>query len=316
MDRLKSSERRMKIILMLQESKTKLTATDLADKFGVSKRTIFRDFKVLSEINVPVTWDEEEGYGVVRGYKIPPIMFTSKEIATILVGLNFVKSQVDQELSEDAAGVELKIKNVLPDELKAFMSSLENKMIVDPFMYFGSEKRKGGNWYQISSAISMRKTLKFKYQSKSESNITNRLVDPRLLVYYHDHWNLIGYSHKRGSIRNFILERIKNLEITAEQFVIKEEMNAEALIFRSEGQKHLVIADIGESSVNRFKANLPTKIIKLSQISLNLFRAEFYFDNLDYLNEWLLQFSDNVKIVKPKVLIDKRKSLLTSMIND
>ena len=292
-----------------------MTATDLADKFGVSKRTIFRDLKILSEINVPVTWDEEEGYGVVRGYKIPPIMFTSKEIATILVGLNFVKSQVDQELSKDASGVELKIKNVLPDELKAFMSSLENKMVVDPFMYFGTEKKKGGNWYQISSAISMRKTIKFEYQSKSESKITNRLVDPYLLVYYHDHWNLIGYSHKRGSIRNFILERIKNLEITGEQFVIKEEMNAEALIFRSEGQKHLVIADIGESSVSRFKANLPTKIIKLNQISPNLFRVEFYFDNLDYLNQWLLQFADNVKIVKPKVLIDKRKSLLTSMLN-
>jgi len=304
----------MKIILMLQEAKTKLTATDLAKKFGVSKRTIFRDLKTLSEINVPVTWDEDEGYGVVRGYKIPPIMFTSKEIATILVGLNFVKSQVDKELSEDASGVELKIKNVLPDELKAFMVSLENKMIVDPYMYFGTEKRKGGNWYQISSAISMCKTIKFQYQSKSESKITNRLVDPYLLVFYHDHWNLIGYSHKRGSIRNFILERIKNPEITGEQYVKKEKISAEALIFRSEGQKHLVIVDIGENTVSRFKANLPTKIIKLNQISPKLFRVQFYFDNLGYLNEWLLQFADNIKIVKPKALIDKRHSLLNSML--
>jgi len=45
----------MKLILMLQESNRRLTVDELAEEFGVSRRTIFRDFNVLSEINVPVT---------------------------------------------------------------------------------------------------------------------------------------------------------------------------------------------------------------------------------------------------------------------
>ena len=109
MSRYKSSERRMKLILMLQDSRKRLTVDKLAETFGVSRRTIFRDLNALSEINVPVTWERYSGYGIMPGYKVPPLMFTSKELATIMVGLNFVKSQVDQQLVEDAKGVELKI---------------------------------------------------------------------------------------------------------------------------------------------------------------------------------------------------------------
>ncbi|WP_372633609.1 helix-turn-helix transcriptional regulator, partial [Fodinibius sp.] len=87
---MNSSERRMKLILMLQQSNHRITVNDIAEKFDVSRRTVFRDFNALSEMNVPVTWDEYKGYGIMHGYKIPPLMFTTKELATILVGLNFV----------------------------------------------------------------------------------------------------------------------------------------------------------------------------------------------------------------------------------
>ena len=49
---------------------------------------------------------------MMKGYKIPPLMFTSKELATVMVGLNFVKSQINKDLAEYAEGVELKIRNV------------------------------------------------------------------------------------------------------------------------------------------------------------------------------------------------------------
>ncbi|MCC5904927.1 MAG: HTH domain-containing protein, partial [Balneolaceae bacterium] len=198
MSRLKSSERRMKLILMLQESNKKLTVKELAETFGVSRRTIFRDFNVLSEINVPVTWDEYSGYGIMDGYKIPPLMFTSRELATIMVGLNFVKSQVDKMLIDDAKGVEVKIKNVVPDNMKIFMKSLDNRTVVDPFLHFGHEKKEGGNWYLVSSAISQKKSMEFSYRSKQDKKVTERKIDPYLLVFYRDHWNVIGYSHKRN----------------------------------------------------------------------------------------------------------------------
>lgn len=310
---MKSSERRMKLILLLQQSNQRLTVNDIADKFDVSRRTVFRDFNALSELNVPVTWDEYSGYGVMPGYKIPPLMFTSKELATIMVGLNFVKSQVDNTLVEDAEGVELKIKEVLPNKLRQFMESLEERMVVDPYLNFGAKKSEGGNWYLISSAISQNKSIQFEYRSRKDETITERKIDPYLVVFYRDHWNVIGFSHKREAVRNFVLHRMSDIQILEENFVPYGNIDAEGLIFRSDETSHKIVVDVSKRALRRFEANLPAKIFKKKENKPNLFRVNFFFDNLEFINEWLLQFPKDVKIIAPNKLIKKRDKLLKEM---
>lgn len=305
----------MKLILMLQDSKKRLTVDELADTFGVSRRTIFRDFNVLSEINVPVTWDKYSGYGIMEGYKVPPLMFTAQELATIMVGLNFVKSQVDKQLVDDAKGVELKIKNTIPDELKEFMESLDDRTIVDPFLHFGHEKKEGGNWYLVSSAISQSKSLGFLYHSKSDNMVSDRIIDPYLLVFYRDHWNVIGFSHKREAIRNFVLDRMDEVKILDQKFDRKSEIDVEGLIFGSNESGQLIEVLVDKSADRAFRANLPTKIFKKKVKNNKKIKVSFRFNNLDYINEWLLQFGDKVEILSPKLLKKKREEILNSMLN-
>ncbi len=305
----------MKLILKLQQSKERITVDKLADEFGVSRRTIFRDFNALSEIEVPVTWDEYSGYGVMDGYSVPPLMFNQKELATILVGLNFVKSQVDKQLVDDAKGVELKIKNVLPKELKTFMASLDNKTIVDPFLHFGHEKKEGGNWYILSSAISESRTVSFQYKSRGDSEFSNRTVDPYLLVFYRDHWNMIGFSHKREAIRNFVLDRMKNVGILSQHFETDRDINVEALIFGSNESGLEIVLLVDKSADRAFKANLPTKIFKENEENSEKIKVHFRFDNIDYLNEWLLQFGNKVTVLSPPELKTKREKILGEMLD-
>ena len=314
MSRLKSSERRMKLILLLQESKRRLTVDEIAREFGVSRRTVFRDFNVLSELNVPVTWDEQSGYGIMEGYKVPPLTFTAREIATIMVGLNFVRSQVDQTLIEDGRGVELKIKNVLPDDLKQFMNSISEKTIVDPFLHFGHEKKQGGNWFEITSAISQSKKIRFTYKSVSTGRESDREVDPYLVVFYRDRWNMIGFSHERQAIRNFVLDRMENVKITGQNYEGDGGIDVEGLIFRSDESGDLVRVRVGKSADRAFRANLPTKIFKEERLNSEEIKVSFFFDNLEYINNWLLQFGNHVKILSPESLIQKRRELLNEML--
>ncbi|MDR9416673.1 MAG: YafY family protein [Gracilimonas sp.] len=311
---MNSSERRLKLMLMLQQPGKKKTAKEFAEHFGVSKRTIFRDFNALEEINVPITWDRYSGYGLIDGYKVPPLMFTSKELATIMVGLNFVKSQVDEGLVEDAKGVELKIKEVLPNDLKDFMNSLEGRTIVDPFLKFGGKKRKGGNWYLISSAIAQQKRLQFKYTTKN-GDTDIRKIDPYILVFYEDHWNVLGKSHLRGEIRNFILESIDEVIILDENYTTKSDLDIEGLIFRSQDSSHSIILEVEKTEIERLEGNLPAKIIKKESLNSKIIKVEFKFDNLGFINEWLLQFGNKIKIKSPLELISKRKSLLKEMLD-
>ena len=313
---MNSSERRMKLILLLQQSNKRLTVNDIAEKFNISRRTVFRDFNALSELNVPVTWDEYKGYGIMQGYSIPPLMFTTRELATIMIGLNFVKSQVDQTLVEDAEGVELKIKEVLPEDLLSFMESLESRTVVDPYLHYGPEKKRGGNWYQVTNAISENNRITFLYRNKTDNNVNHRKIDPYVLVFYRDHWNVIGYSHKRNAIRNFVLDRIEKIEILDQEFVPYGNIDPEALIFRSEDTEHKIEVNLHASAAKRFKANLPAKVFKEKRIKPKLIRIGFIFDNLDFINEWLLQFPNTVEIVKPDALIRKRRKLLHQMIEE
>lgn len=311
---LKSSERRLKLILMLQQSKSRITVAKLAEKFNVTERTIYRDFNALSDINVPVTWDKYIGYGVVEGYSVPPLMFTSKELAVIMIGLNFAKSQVDKQLVEDAEGVELKIKEVLPQMLLDFMKSVGGRTIVDPYLNFGKEKEEGGNWYDISSAIAENQTIQFDYQRSSDKQYSVRRVDPYLLVFYGDHWNLIGYSHKRKGLRNFILNQISNIKGTGKTF-LAQKVDIENLIYRPDELSYDITVNVNEKAVDQFKANLPAKVLKIKKKGKN-FIIRFKFDNLDYINNWLLQFIDNIIITAPIELKQKRITLLNKMIKE
>ena len=312
---MNSAERRLKLILLLQRPGRKKTVQELADIFGVSRRTIFRDFNALSEIDVPIKYDRYTCYGLVEGYKMPHLMFNSKELATIMVGLNFVKSQVDQQMVQDATGVELKIKNVLPNELKTLMTSLEEHTIVDPYLRYNSNQKKGGDWYLISAAIADKKRMQFTYTTKVGSR-TTRKIDPYLLVYFQDHWNVVGWSHRRGDIRSFILDRIVSPVILEENWLPKSKMSVDSLIFRYNELKKIVVLEVEKSEIERIRAILPAKIIKLEQKKIKKVRLSFEFDNMAFLNHWLLQFGTTVKIIKPEVLISLQKETLQAMIND
>lgn len=318
----------MKLITLFQGKGERLTIQKLADRFGVTKRTIYRDLNKLSKLDIPVTHDLFEGYGIKKEYKIPPLMFSNKELATLIVGLNFVKSQADKHLCDDALAVEDKIRQVLPAELKRFMDSLSDRTIVDPFLHFGVDKSEGGNWYQISSAISERKRIEFEYsavEKKSDlpekikknnvDEISRRIVDPYMIVFYKDHWNLIGFSHKRKEVRNFILNRIENLLIREDRYKELNNFNREAFLFRSGKRSYKVQLEVAEKADRQFRANLPTKIIKQSRSGPNLFRYDFEFDNLHFLNKWLLQFADDVRVIKPTVLKTERELLLRRILN-
>jgi predicted DNA-binding transcriptional regulator YafY len=230
-----------------------------------------------------------------------------------MVGLNFVKSQVDEGLVEDAKGVEVKIKNVLPDELRDFMVSLEGRTIVDPYLKFGGKKKKGGNWYLISSAIAQQKRMQFRYTTKSGEQGT-RKIDPYILVFYEDHWNVIGRSHLRGESRNFILENIEDVQILEEIFTLKEEIDVESLIYGSGATSELIILEVEKDEIDRLEANLPAKIIKKEQLNSKIIKVSFEFDNLDFINEWLLQFGKKIKVQAPQILVNQRRELLQDML--
>ena len=285
----------------------------IASEFGISKRTVYRDLRLLQEADVPLTYNPDEGYGIMRGGTVPPLMFTTKQLATVMMGLSFVKSQVDETLVEDAREVELKINSVVPGELKDFMNALDQKTIVDPHAGKKVLKKKGGNWFDICTALSGEKPIRFSYRDKKDA-VSVRVIDPLLLVFYNDHWNVIGYCHNREQPRSFILDRMSAIEISDERIRLQEQYTKEQLLYRKSGQKVEIILKVSKTIERQFLASLPAQLSKQEDSGMDEVRLVFDFDNLDYLNKWLLSFGDEVTVLGPSLLLRKRKELLMRML--
>ena len=90
-------------LLTLLRSKRLLTATELAEKYGVSVRTIYRDIRKLEEAGVPVYSIEGRGYSLVETYAMAPVQFSEKEANALITAQEIVKQSKDASFIKDAS---------------------------------------------------------------------------------------------------------------------------------------------------------------------------------------------------------------------
>ena len=111
-------DRLLSIVLMLH-TKRVVRAEELARHFGVSPRTIYRDVNTLCEAGVPVASEAGVGYSLVRGYHLPPVMFTDEEASAVVIGTEFLRGlSALPELTHNAVSAVAKILAILPDKTK------------------------------------------------------------------------------------------------------------------------------------------------------------------------------------------------------
>ncbi len=109
---------RLITLIMLLQRQPNQKAADLAKKLGVSIRTLHRYFGMLDEMGIPIYAERGPygGFSLVRGYKLPPLVFTPEEATAIYLGTSLVSEMWGQLYQESAQGAMAKLENVLPDE--------------------------------------------------------------------------------------------------------------------------------------------------------------------------------------------------------
>ncbi|NNE69454.1 MAG: YafY family transcriptional regulator [Rhodothermales bacterium] len=303
--RMNRTERLFALVLLLQ-NKPNMSSRDLAEHFGVSRRTVFRDLRALTESGVPLTYADEGGYEILEGYQLPPLMLTAREAATLLMGTEFMKLQSEASLRADADQVGLKIRSVLPREVKDYIDSLREKTVLDPYWIHAAQeeaKADEGRWYRLSEAVARERKVIMEYFVGSRGESTRRTVDPLGLVYYVDHWNLIAFDHLRGEVRNFRLDRIETMHVLAEGFTRPEGFDLvrhlEARGVRQSSTE--IVLQFSPEVYRRAKQGIPARLDE-ETVTVDAATATFRFDNLEYVAAWLIRFGTEVNVVKPPEL--------------
>ena len=93
---------RLFAITLLLQARRKIRARDLAEKFEINKRTIYRDMAALSESGVPIVSTPGEGYELIEGYYLPPLLFTPSEAAALFLSAHFLIANATGRVPKDA----------------------------------------------------------------------------------------------------------------------------------------------------------------------------------------------------------------------
>lgn len=91
---------RLAAILIQLQSRPLVKAQDLATKFSISLRTVYRDIRALDEGGVPVIGEAGSGYRLMEGYKLPPVMFNQDEASALLTAAKLMQSMSDGPLPQ------------------------------------------------------------------------------------------------------------------------------------------------------------------------------------------------------------------------
>lgn len=193
-------------------------AEDLAEFFGTSKRTIYRDIQALNEAGIPVVSLMGEGYQLGEGYFLPPLAFTEDEATLILLGLGAIESSFDDDYRRVIEDARRKILVVLSDTTRERTEALRSSLLLTniqriPPIELDTMRR-------LRRAVMLNRTVQFRYFSRhpGDGKVSLRQADPYGLLCLDGSWYMVGYCHLRQAQRIFRLSRMEEMRLTAQQF--------------------------------------------------------------------------------------------------
>jgi predicted DNA-binding transcriptional regulator YafY len=192
-----------------------LTATELAEKFNVSVRTIYRDIRKLEEAEVPIYTVEGRGYSLIDSYTIAPVQFTEKQANALITAQHLINQSKDTAFVNDFNEALTKIKSVFRSSIQEKSELLSDKIHVFSWNY---EDISSNALPEIQLAIVNFSFLEINYQKANDPTISFRKIEPAAMYSSNNKWILVAWCHLRNEFRSFRIDRIKHFKILPEKF--------------------------------------------------------------------------------------------------
>lgn len=295
---------RLTAILIQIQGKPRVPMKEMEERFAVSKRTIFRDIKSLIEAGVPIGGDAREGYFIVDGYHLPPVVFSKEEAAALLTGAKLLEKNADSQLANIFSEAMFKIKAVLRCKDKEFLDTLESSISVIGSPMRINDTFPDSHLADIQLALASQKVIQMEYHSNYNDTTSGREVEPLGLVYYSGRWHLIAYCRLRADLRDFRTDRIQNLKILPDSFDPLRHPNY--LDFT----RGVLSQTNSNEAVVRFTKNTSRFVqeqkyyygfVKEQEVDGEV-EMKFITPHYGYLARWLLMYGDQVTIIAPNEL--------------
>lgn len=297
---MKRLDRLTSILIQLQSKKI-VRAQELADKYDVSKRTIYRDVMSLQEAGVPIGSQEGVGYFLVDGYHLPPVMFTEDEANSLVMAQKLAAELSDETVKKEIDSAVDKIKAVLPSRQKDQLSNLDKNVKIQNAYKVESENPV---LVLLQQSLAQKRIVSFDYYSNYNGQKSSREVEPIGLVHYADAWHLMAWCKMREDYRDFRTDRMTKVNVSDEGY----DRNAHPGLddYLNDIQQRFVLHDcavffseriIRFTEKDRFKHGFLSEEKKSDGYVL-----KFLSPSIDYFARWLIMFEAEIEIISPPEL--------------
>ena len=308
-DSTKRFNRIVAILIQLQ-SKRVITAQELADRFRVSVRTIYRDIKALETSGVPVAGEAGTGYSVMEGYRLPPVMFTREEATSFVAAEKLMQQLSDKSLGGYFQSALFKIKSVLRWSEKDWVNALDTQVVVKPVHALFRE--------DISNALELlmngivnKQQVSISYQSVDATEPVSRFIEPVGLYHENNYWYMLAYCHLRKEHRKFRTDRIYTICATDKLFVMEHEDLAFYLKEEIDCKTAGIRIAVNKSVVKHINRNRKSYgFISEEEKGDEVEMVFKFYEDMEFFARWYIMFGDHARILEPESLKEKVKEIV------
>ena len=289
--------RLFKILYYILE-KGKVTANELADKFEVSVRTIYRDIDSISSAGIPIYALQGKGGGIeiAEDFVLSKSLLSENEKQQIMSALQGLDNTTKQS------------ENELLTKLSALFRMKNTSWIEVDFNNWQNNKLYEKTFDDIKSAILSKNIISFTYFSSNEEE-TSRSVKPVRLLFKSQDWYLYALCLLRNDFRYFKLSRIKNLDIHTEKF----DDSFEDILLKKE-MPH-------ENTVNikvKFNRKVAFRVYdelngEITEDNDGNLYTEIQIPNNHNLYNYIFSFGDGAEVLEPKEIRRQIKEMINKM---
>lgn len=295
---------RLVALILYMQGRRVVRASEMAKHFEVTERTIYRDIAALGEAGVPIAGEAGVGYSLLKGYQLPPVMFTAEEASAFFVGGELVKQFTDASLQGPMASALDKLRAVLPRDKQDHVEKLVSRTIVRGRVGRATPEVAAQRWMvTVQQGVVLRRVLRMTYRGQERDEDTQREVEPQGVVFYGGSWYMVAWCRLRKGIRHFRVDRIRRLELLPavfphrEDFSLAEHMNRSGVDEQSKPVRVWFHAHAQERAQRESYATLIEENKRDGGAEYTL-----YSYSLEWTAQWLLSFGEKAEAVAPAKL--------------
>lgn len=210
---------RMLTIIVILLNRNRISAKELAEKFEISVRTVYRDIEAIEMAGIPIISypGNNGGFGIIENYKLDHQLLTLNNLCSMLSALKGINSTLED--SELDSSIE-KLRALIPKE-KTDHLDLHMEQIIIEMMPWANSSFFKQRLRMIQNAITHSKLITITYRNYSNETST-RQIEPMSLVLKNYSWYLFAYCHLKSDFRIFRISRIIDVQIEDVQFTRRE----------------------------------------------------------------------------------------------